>query len=98
MTDTGRHSSEAFWTRLHTYRSRTSGYLKEVAEKNPFRYDCWKYDEINLELAMADLTEDFRDRTVIALERWDARTRAAVRRLLSVETIAEHQRSPRGHH
>jgi branched-chain amino acid transport system permease protein len=46
---------------------------------------------------MADLTEDF-DRAVIALDRWDARTRAAVRRLLSAETIAEHQRGPRGQH
>jgi hypothetical protein len=51
MTDTGRHSSEAFWTRLHIYRSRSPEYLKEVAEKNPFRYDCSKEDKINLELA-----------------------------------------------
>ena len=47
---------------------------------------------------MPDQTGYLNDRSGIALARWDARTRAAVRRLLSTEVIAEHQRDPRGHH
>jgi branched-chain amino acid transport system permease protein len=47
---------------------------------------------------MVDEFDDFTDRATIALARWDARTRAAVRGLLSKDIIAEHQRDPRGHH
>jgi branched-chain amino acid transport system permease protein len=47
---------------------------------------------------MPDQVDDLADRAEIALARWDARTRAAVRPLLTSELIAEHQRDPRGHH
>jgi branched-chain amino acid transport system permease protein len=47
---------------------------------------------------MAEQVDDFSDRAEIALARWDARTRAAVRRLLNKDVIAEHQSDPRGHH
>jgi len=47
---------------------------------------------------MVDQIDDFTDRAEIALARWDARARAAVRRLLTSDVIAEHQRDPRGHH
>jgi branched-chain amino acid transport system permease protein len=47
---------------------------------------------------MAEQKDDSSDRAGIALARWDARTRIVVRRLLSEDIIAEHQRDPRGHH
>src|SRR5262245_1134864 len=47
---------------------------------------------------MAGQPDHVNDRTVIAVARCDARTRAAVRGLLGADLIAEHQRDPRGHH
>ena len=42
--------------------------------------------------------ELLRDRSVIAVERFEARTRASIRRLLTKKTIAEHKRNPLGDH
>lgn len=39
-----------------------------------------------------------RDRSVIAQERFDARTRAAIRGLVSKKLISEHKRTPLGDH